>query len=65
MPTGKGIRCSVNTYPTCETPLLIREQFAPLEKIEPISSFFGVNSSPIGYGFRTGAKAIQVGSGIV
>ena len=25
----------------------------------------GVNSSPIGYGLRTGAKAIRVGSGIV
>ena len=25
----------------------------------------GVNSSPIGYGLRTGTKAIRVGSGIV
>ena len=65
VPIGKGIRCSVNTYPTCETPLLIRERFAPLQKIVPISPFFGVNRSPMGYGFRIGAKAIRVGSGIV
>ena len=46
---------SVNTYPICDSPLLrsARCSFAPK------SPFLRVNRTPIRFGFRAGAKAIQ------
>ena len=60
MPARKHIQYSVNTYPICDSLLLIRDQRGAalsVTEIAPKSSFLCVNVSPIQYGFRAGAKA--------
>ena len=61
VPTLKAIRYSMNTHPTCDSPLLIRDRRSTASlryRNHAEITVFMREESPIRYDFRAGVKTI-------